>query len=339
MKKKVFAIMLTVIMGVGCFAGCGKKTSSDDVSNSGSGVSNSASGVSNSADESVLLGFSLFDNTQPWAVAYSKSVFAEAEKRGYEYVYADAQNDTSKQISDCEDLIAQGIDYLILVPIEFESAAACLDVAKEAGVPVLLWGRLARGEAGVDYVTACTGDFEWEGRSAGEWLVENANGATKIVELEGTTGSDAAVKRKSSFDEVVLAAGMEIVASQDANFVRTDGQKVMENLIQSLGRDGFDVVYAHSDEMAIGAVMALKAAGIEPGKDVLVVSVDGEKEAVEMIKEGSINCVVTCTPNYSREPFEILEKVIAGEEMEAWYANPGMVVDSTNVEEGLEEAF
>lgn len=335
MKKKFLALILAImtLAGAVSMTGC---SSNEPVNNGGN---NGTSNGGQTDGDKILLGFSLFDNTQPFAVAYSKSVFAEAEARGYDYVYTDAQNDTSKQVSDVEDLISQGIDYLILFPIEYESAAACLDVAKDANVPVFLWARTARGEAGVDYVTAVTGDFLWEGQAAGEWLVENAEAGTRIVELEGTTGSDCAIKRKEGFDSVVTAAGMEIVASQDANFVRTDGQKVMENLIQSLGADGFDVVYAHSDEMALGAVMALRAAGIEPGKDVMVISIDGELEAMNLIKEGAINCIVTCTPNYSGLPFDVLEKALAGEEMEPWYANSGMVVDATNVEEGMKQGF
>lgn len=292
------------------------------------------------AGDKILLGFSLFDNTQPWAVAYSTTVFAEAEARGYDYVYTDAQNDTAKQVNDVEDLLAQGIDYLVLTPIEHDASAACLEAAKKAGVPVLLWGRTSKGVAGVDYVTCITGDFIWEGKSAGEWLVKETGGKARIVEIAGTVGANAATDRAAGFASAIEGSpDMEIVASQTADFVRANGQKVMENIIQSLGKDGFDVVYAHSDEMAIGAVLAMKAAGIEPGKDIIVVSIDGEKEAVQLIKDGNINCIVTCTPIYSTTPFDVLDKVVAGETVEPWVANPGTVIDKNNVDEQLPLAF
>ena len=303
MKKRTLAMLLALIMLLGCLAGCSvegekapaeKEPAAEEKAPAEDKAEEKAEEQADEkTDEPILLGFSLFDNTQPWAVAYSKSVFAEAEARGFEYVYADAQNDPAKQVTDVEDLIAQNIDYLVMTPIEFEAGGACLEVAKAAGVPVVMWGRSARGEAGVDYETCVTGDFVWEGTAAGEWLVANCDGSAKVVEIAGTVGADAATDRQSGFADAIAAEpGIEIVASQPADFVRADAQKVMENLIQSLGADGFDTVYTHSDEMGIGAVLALKAAGLKPGTDVTVISIDGQKELVQMIADGDVNCDV-----------------------------------------------
>lgn len=113
----------------------------------------------------------------------------------------------------------------------------------------------------------------------------------------------------------------------------------MENIIQSLRKDGFDAVYTHADEMTIGAVLAMKAAGLEPGKDILVVSVDGSKEAVQMVKDGDVNCIVTCTPIFGKVTFDTIEKYLAGEKIDVKTTNPDREVDSENVEEELQLAY
>jgi len=319
-------LLLSLVLCIGLLSGCSTQAA--------------VSQPIPSQDDGILLGFSLFDNSQPWAVAYSKSVFDEAEKRGYRYIFADAQNDTAEQLSDVEALLAQGIDMLILTPIEEEISATCLDLARKANVPVIVTARKAKGIVGEDFVTRVGADFIWEGWQAGRWLAKHRDGVAKVVEITGTEGSTTAFERASGFRKMVdQFEGIKIVASQSANFSRVDAQKVMEDIIQRLGRGGFDTVYAHSDEMAIGAIMAMRVAGIDPGTDVTVVSIDGEKEAVQLIKDGNINCIITSTPIYRERLYDTIDEYFAGESISIFVRNPCVIIDINNVDEELSLAF
>ncbi len=341
MNKRILGLVLVIVL-VFSLVACAPaaevpaETSAEAVETSEAPASEEPSAEAEPAGDKPLVGFALFDNAMPWATVYSKSVFEEAEKRGYEYKFADAQNDTAKQVSDVEDLLAQGIELLVLTPIEHEAAAPCLEAAKEAGVPVILTGRTAKGEVGVDYVTYIASDFYWEGQEAGKWLAEQSGGKARIVEITGTVGSSAAIERaKGFYDAIAEYPEMEVVVSQTGNFLRADAQKVMENAIQSLGNDGFDAVYTHCDDMTIGAILAMKQAGMTPGKDIYTVSIDGIKEAVQMVVDGDMSCVVTCTPVFGPILFDTIEKYLAGEKLDEFIVNPDKVIDATNAAEEL----
>src|SRR6476620_7856854 len=273
MQKFVCLIMM---IAVAAFAGCARKPA-----NSGNGEGGKKT-----------VGFAQMSNDNPWRIAETKSMRDEAAKRGYEIVVTDAQGQMSKQVSDVEDLIARRVDAIFLPPQQFEGIAPALAAAKAAKIPVFLLDREAVGTAGQDYVTFIGSNFVEEGQRAGDWVVKNTNGKAGVVVLEGTAGASVARDRNQGFmDAIRDSPGIKILASQPADFVRANGQKVMENLIQAQGKD-ITVVYAHNDEMALGAIQALKSAGMNPGKDVLVVSVDGQKSALEAIAAGDMNVTV-----------------------------------------------
>jgi ribose transport system substrate-binding protein len=288
-----------------------------------------------SGGKEVRVAFSQCQSSDPWRIAETNDVMRAAKEHGYDLIYTDAQGDTSKQISDVEDIIAQGVDYLIYDGREFEASAAALDIAKKAGVKVILIDRLVRGTAGVDYITYIGTDFIWEGQACAEWVIANTNGKARIVEIYGTPGSSAAEDRHKGFaDAIAGSSGIEIIVSQTGDFSRSDAQQVVENAIQST-QGQFDVIFAHNDEMGMGAIQALKSAGIQPGKDILVVSIDGQQDAVKAVIAGELGCTVTCNPHYGDITFETLDKIIAGETVSQLIILDDVVIDSSNAEERL----
>ncbi|HEV7857098.1 MAG TPA: ABC transporter substrate-binding protein [Pyrinomonadaceae bacterium] len=289
----------------------------------------------------IVVGFSQMENNGPWRIAETNSMKEEARKRGdkYELVVTDAQGQTSKQVSDVEDLIARRVKAIFLAPREFEGLAPAIQAAKQAGIPVFLIDREAAGKAGEDYVTFIGSNFVEEGQRAGEWLVKQSNGRGGIVELTGTAGSSVANDRSQGFKNAIKdKPEMQIIASQTGDFTRATAQKVMENIIQSKGKE-ITAVYAHNDEMALGAIQALQAAGMKPGKDVLVVSVDGEKAALQAIAQGTMNVSVECNPRFGPIAFDTLEKHLNGEKVSTKIIVPDRFFDQNNAPQFVNEAY
>jgi len=314
-------------------AGCAKE---------GGGASSGEDGAPGIKKEGKLVvGFSQMENNGPWRIAETKSMRDEAAKRSdrFELIVTDAQGQTSKQVSDVEDLVARGVDAIFLAPREFEGLAPALQAAKEANIPVFLIDREAAGTPGEDYVTFIGSNFVEQGRRAGEWLAKQTNGKAGIVELTGTAGASVARDRHDGFAEAIKShPEMKIIASQTANFTRAEGQKVMENLIQAHGKN-ITAVYAHNDEMALGAIQALKAAGMQPGKDVLVVSVDGQKSALEAIQRGDMNVTVESNPRFGPLAFDTLEKYRRGEKVDPKIILTDRFFDQSNAGQFVGEAY
>src|SRR5215211_2331209 len=285
--------------------------------------------------DTYTVGFAQTDLANPWRVAESESMRAEAKRLGYTLIETDANQDTAKQIADVDSLIAQGVDILIFPPRESQALAPSVLKAKAAGIPVILIDRDVDHEIakpGEDYITFIGSDFVDQGRRAAEWLAKETGGEAKIIELEGTTGADPAIDRKKGFDDYIAGtfkgtptaegafAGMEIIASQTGNFTRDEGRQVMETLLQA--HPDVTAVYAHNDEMAIGAIAALEAAGKVPGKDVLVVSIDGENAAAQAIVDGKLGATVECNPKFGPKAFDTLEAYARGEQIPPKIINP-----------------
>jgi ribose transport system substrate-binding protein len=287
-----------------------------------------------------LIGFSQMENNGPWRIAESASMASEfSHQPNYEVVVTDAQGQTAKQVSDVEDLVSRRCDAIFLAPRDFEGLAPALQAAREAHVPVFLVDRLAAGIPGTDYVTFLGSDFISQGRRAGEWLRNACNGHAGIVELCGSAGSSVASDRARGFrDAIAGAPAMKILASQDADFSRATGQKVMENIIQSQGQ-AITAVYAHNDEMALGAVQALKDAGRKPGHDVLIVSIDGERAALEAIVRGDTNLSVESNPRFGPLAFETVERYWKGEPIPPRIILEDKVYDAHNAAEFAAQAF
>jgi galactofuranose transport system substrate-binding protein len=291
--------------------------------------------------ETYKVGFAQTESNNPWRIAQTNSMKAEAEKLGHQLVYTDAAGSAAKQVSDVNSMIAQGVDLIFLAPREEKPLIPAVMAAKKAGIPVILLDRSvdpSLAKAGEDYLTFIGSDFVEEGRRIAEWLIKNANGKTKIIQLEGTTGSSPANDRKKGFDEAIQAAGgFEIVASQSGDFARDKGRQVAEALLQA--HPDANVIYAHNDEMAIGAISAVEAAGKVPGKDILILSIDGGKEAVQAVVDGKIAAVVECNPRFGPKAFETMMRYANGETIPPVLINEDKFYDASNAAAELANAY
>ena len=286
-----------------------------------------------------VVGFSQMESDNPWRIAETQSLKDEAAKRGISLVVTDAQGQTAKQVSDVEDLIARRVNLILLAPREFEGLAPALQAAKAASIPVILVDRAAAGKPGEDYVTLLASNFVEQGRRAAEWLATATNGQAKIVELSGTPGSSVAADRAKGFREgIAKHPGMQIVASQTGNFSRAQGDRVMQNIAQSLGKQ-ITAVYAHNDEMALGAIQALKAAGRQPGTDVTIVSVDGQRAALEAIDRGEMGATVESNPRFGPLAFDTIEKLRKGEQIPPQIVLEDRLFDKSNAKQFVAEAY
>lgn len=289
----------------------------------------------------LKIGFSELDIDGAWRICQTESMQEQADERGYEYVMTNAEYDTEKQVADVEDLIAQGCNFLFIAPIDMDAIVPALDAAKAANVPVILLDREATGTWGEDWLTTIIADYVLQGEMCGQWIVDNTDASqdVKIVEITGVEGGSDVRDRAQGLRNIVEKTdNVEIVASQSGEWSRTTAQEVMENIIQSTGGE-FDVVYCHNDEMALGVVLALKAAGIKPGEDVKIVAIDGQAEAIEGIIAGEINCIATCSPRFGPAAFDALEEYQAGEELPEKIINTETLITAENAEEQLEYGF
>lgn len=335
MKKLLKMVALVMVM-VLALAACGKE---EVTTEKAAEATTEKAAAEVKAEKTIKVGFSQMENNNPWRIAETNSIKEEAEARGIELVYTDAQGQTAKQVNDVEDIIAQGVDYILLAPREFEGLAPALLSAKEAGIPVILVDRAAAGVPGEDYVTLIASNFLEEGNRAAEWLAKQTDGKAGIVELTGTTGSSVAQDRQKGFMDILADyPDMEVIASQTGDFARANGQKVMENIIQAKG-DAITAVYAHNDEMAIGAIQALKAAGMTPGEDVIVVSCDGTKDALKAIIAGEMGATVECNPRLGPSAFEAIEMLENGEAVPTTIVSPDAFFDIENAEANLDAAY
>ena len=289
---------------------------------------------------SYTVAFSQNASNNPWRLAETASMKAEAKKLGIKITVTDATNSQSKQIADVKSLIAQKPDALFIAPIT-EQMAAVIKQAGKAGIPVFLLDRDVDhkvAKPGTDFVTVIQSDFVREGKRAAVQMAHATGGNAKILELEGTTGASPAIDRKKGFDNAIKAcSGLKLLASQDGDFNRATGQKVAETLLQA--HPEATAIYAHNDEMAIGAIAALEAAGKKAGKDVMVLSIDGGREAVALVAGGKINYIVECNPKFGPKAFSTLADYAAGKSIPAKLINPDREFTAANAKELLPTAY
>jgi len=262
----------------------------------------------------IVVGFSQIGAESAWRTANSKSVRSEAAKRGIELKFSDAQQKQENQIKALRAFVAQGVDVIILAPVVVTGWEPVLREIKQAGIPVILSDRSVDVSDDSLYTTFIGSDFTEEGRRAARWLVKKLNGKpANIVELQGTPGSAPANERRKGFLEVIKDhPELKIIKSQTGDFTRAKGKEVMEAFLKAEG-DKIDVLFAHNDDMALGAIQAIKEAGYKPGKDILIVSIDSVRDAFEAMIAGELNCTVECNPLIGPQLFDAVEKIVVGE--------------------------
>jgi ABC-type sugar transport system substrate-binding protein len=263
----------------------------------------------------MTVGFAQVGAESAWRTAETASIKAEAEKRGVTLKFSDAQGKQDNEIRSVRSFIAQGVDAIILAPVVETGWEPVLREAKRAKIPVILVDRGIKVSDESLYATLIASDFVAEGKMAAEWLIKKTGGKAGIIELQGTPGAAPAIDRKKGFEDGIKdSAGMKILASQSGDFRRSGGKEVMEALLKKYGSE-VTAVYAHNDDMALGAIQAIEEAGKKPGSDIIVVSVDGVKDAFNAMVAGKLNCTVECNPLLGPMAFDAAEKALKGEKL------------------------
>ncbi len=277
----------------------------------------------------LVVGFSQVGAESGWRTAETKSMKDEAAKRGVELKFSDAQQKQANQIQAVRSFIAQRVDAIVIAPVVETGWEPVLKEAKAAKIPVILVDRGIQVSDTSLYVTKIASDFVEEGRMAAGWLAGKTAGSCNIVELQGTTGSAPAIDRQKGFAEGIREhPGMKIIKSQTGDFTRAKGKEVMEAFLKA-EPGNIHAVYAHNDDMALGAIQAIEEAGLKPGKDILIVSIDGLKTAFEAMVEGKLNCTVECNPLLGPITFDTIEKVRRDETVPKFIKQHDRLFDQT----------
>jgi galactofuranose transport system substrate-binding protein len=262
-----------------------------------------------------VLGFSQIGAESEWRTANSESIKSAAKESGIDLKFADAQQKQENQIKALRSFIAQKVDVIAFSPVVETGFETVLREAKAAKIPVILTDRAVSAKDDSLWVTFMGSDFLEEGRKAGRWLTENMKGKSgdvNIVELQGTVGSAPAIDRKKGFEEIIKGdPKFKIIRSQTGDFTRAKGKEVMEAFLKA-DAGKINVLYAHNDDMAIGAIQAIEEAGLKPGKDIVIVSVDGVKGAFEAMMAGKLNVTVECSPLLGPQLMKAVKDVVAG---------------------------
>lgn len=284
----------------------------------------SALGACGGSDEgdggsgSLVLGFSQVGAESGWRTANTTSIQEAAADAGIDLKFSDAQGKQENQIKAIRSFITQRVDVIAFSPVVESGWDTVLKEAQDAGIPVILTDRAIDSTDDSLYESFIGSDFVLEGQEAGEWLVDeyqDESGPVNIVELEGTPGAAPANDRKAGFAEVVdQDSKFNIIASQTGQFTRTDGKQTMETFLKTY--DDIDVLYAQNDDMGLGAIEAIEAAGLTPGEDIKIITVDAVKDGMTALSEGKINFIVECSPLLGPQLMELAQKVNNGESVE-----------------------
>ena len=275
--------------------------------------------VSASAGQ-IKVGFAQLGAESMWRTANTDSIKNEAAARGIDLIFTDAQQKQENQIMALRSFIAQGVDVIGLPPVVESGWEQVLIEIKEAGIPVILTDRRVDSSDDSLYAAFLGSDFVQEGENAGNWLVRELQGNlnAQVFELVGTVGSAPAIDRKSGFEKVIAAyPGIKIVKSQSGDFTRALGKQVMEAFIKSPEWTAATkkVIYGHNDDMVLGAIQALEEAGINPGKECIIIGVDAIADAFEAIAQGKMHCTVECNPLLGPQFFDMVEELVKGNEV------------------------
>jgi galactofuranose transport system substrate-binding protein len=284
----------------------------------GEADSGTKSGDTKSKDK-LVIGFSQVGAESEWRTANTKSMQNAIKEAGHELKFSDAQQKQENQIKAIRSFIAQKVDAIVFSPVVETGFETVLKEAKDAGIPVFLSDRSVDIEDDSLWVTFLGSDFVEEGRKAANWLVEetaDVEGDVNIVELQGTVGSAPAIDRKKGFEEVIADhPNLKITKSQTGDFTRAKGKEVMEAFLKADG-ENIDVLYAHNDDMAIGAIQAIEEYGLKPGEDIKIIGVDAVKGAFEAMAAGKMNVTIECNPLFGPQMVDLIEAHFAGEKIE-----------------------
>ena len=243
-----------------------------------------------------------------------------AKKAGIKIMFDDAMQNPENQIKAIRSFIAYKVDVIAFSPLVETGWDTVLGEAKAAGIPVIIVDRMIDTADDSLYTCALCSDFDLEGRRAGEFLVKKYQDSSRpvnIVEIVGTADSTPAIGRYEGFRDVIsLHPQFQVIFSEDGDFMLSKGREIMQKVLTLYDPKDIDVLYSHNDDMTFGAIEVMQEAGIEPGKDIVIISVDATQRIIDYLKEGVVNCVIECNPNSGPQVMEIATKIVAGEEVQ-----------------------
>ena len=280
----------------------------------------------------LVVGYAQLGAESEWRTANTASIKETADELGVTLKFSDAQQKQENQIKAIRSFIAQKVDVIGVPPVVETGWETVFQEAKDAGIPIILVDR--RADVPEDlYVSYLGSDFVEEGRKAGLEMNKLLPDGGKIVELVGTVGSAPANDRAKGFRETVNS-NIEIIDSQSGDFTRAKGKEVMEAFLKKYGAD-IQGMYAHNDDMALGAIQAIEEFGLKPGQDIKTVSIDAVRGAFQAMIDGTLNVTVECNPLLGPQFYDLALKVVNGEEVPKWLPSAESVFYPDNAAETL----
>lgn len=277
----------------------------------------------------LIMGFSQVGAESGWRTANTKSIQDAAKDAGVDLKFSDANGEQENQISAIRSFVQQGVDVIAFSPVVRTGWDAVLLEAQNAGIPVILTDRAVDTQEPGVYKTFLGADFVDEGRRAGEWVVQqyaSAPGPVNIVQLEGTTGADPAIDRNSGFADAISAnPNLRVIASQSGDFTRSGGKQVMEAFLKA--HPQIDMVFSQNDDMGLGAMEAVEAAGKTPGQDIKIVTIDATHDGMQALADGKFNYIVECNPLLGPQLMDLAKQVVAGESVPERVVTPDEAFD------------
>ncbi|MCY9659890.1 ABC transporter substrate-binding protein [Paenibacillus chondroitinus] len=283
----------------------------------------------------IVLGFSQLGAESTWRIANTTSIREAAKEAGIELWFENADQSQSKQFEAIRSFIKQKVDVIAIAPVIESGWEPILQEIKQAGIPLIILDRLVNVSDPSLYVTYIGSDFYEEGRKAGKYMIDKMS--TKkdtigIVELVGTEGSTPSISRGKGFRDVIKdRPNFKILKSEVSDFTFAQGKQVMKTFLAKMGGD-IDVLYSHNDDMALGAIEAIEEYGLRPGKDIIIISVDGTNKAFEKMAEGKINSVVECNPLLGPNLMQAVNELIQGRSLPKRIVTPESVFTETMAE-------
>lgn len=302
--------------------------------------------VAAQAEEKITVAFSQGDNGNSWRVTCTDNMIAVAEERGYELIWADAGADPSKQLSDVEDLLAQKPDILVVSPVESEACTPIVDLADKAGVPLITIDRAVEAEVGDTgtYIASIEQDFVEVGRLAAQYVVDylvekNGSETGNVLLITGTVGASANTDQEAGINEILdQYPDITILDNQSGDYSRAGARAVMDDYLNKYAEGEADVLICFNDEESFGAYQAMQDAGRE---DLVgaIISKDGLASAIGEVVKGNFLSIVQCTPYFGEVTFDLIEKVLAGEEYESFIPVPFTCFDMGENAEATQEYY
>jgi len=287
------------------------------------------------------IGISFATLNNPFDKAEKESLLASAKENHYDVIVTDAKGRPNKQHDNIMHLVSKKIDYLVLVPTKQISMGPVLTMAMSAKIPVIVINRKVDGTPGVEYTTMITGNAKWEGAAAAKWILANTTGVVHVVRLVGSPGASVTIERTEGFNSVGPKDRIKTVTSLVCDFSKDEAYKLFKDYLKEhiKSDDKINAIFAQNDAMALGAIKAIEeinenniGVNLKPGKDILIIGVDGEEAAKKAIEAGTMNATVSSSPKFGPIVFSNINKLNHGVKIKPIQTIKGKVYDKTNIE-------